>query len=76
MRPGGGDAITFPIGVHSKNVHGTRASAVVAKSGILSIRTKYFYHNIQDVNTFYAQKEHEIIYMTLIEFFMDDIKDK
>ena len=37
MRPGGGDAITFLIAVYSKNVHGTRASSVVAKADLLSM---------------------------------------
>ena len=62
MRPGGSDAIDFLIAIHSKNVHGTRASSVVEKVDLLSIRTKDFHHSIQDASTFYAQKEQEIIY--------------
>ena len=62
MTRGGGDAITFLIAICSKNVHGTRASAVVTKADLLSIRTTDFHHNIQDASTFCTQKEHEIIY--------------
>ena len=60
MRPGGGDAIAFLIAAQDKNVHGTRASAVIAKADLLSTRTKDFHHNTQDVNTFCTQKEQEI----------------
>ena len=56
-RPGGGDGGALLIAVHSKNVHGTRASAVVAKSELLSMRSKDYQHNIQDVNKAFLLKE-------------------
>ena len=59
-RPGGGDGITLLIEIYSKNAHGTRASAVVAKSELLSMKTKDFGHNIQDVNDIFLLKEKEI----------------
>ena len=62
IRPGGGDGLTILIAVHGKNSHGTRASAVVAKSELLSMRTKDFQHNIQDVNKAFLLKEREIAF--------------
>ena len=61
-RPGGGDGLTILIAVYGKNAHGTRASAVVAKSELLSMRTKDFQHNIQDVNKAFTMKEREIAF--------------
>ena len=61
-RPGGGDGGTLLTAVYSKNVHGTRASAVVAKSELLSMRSKDYQHNIQDVNKAFLLKEKEIAF--------------
>ena len=46
----------------SKNVHGTQASAVVAKSELLSMRSKDYQHNIQDANKAFLFKEKEITF--------------
>ena len=61
-RPGGGDGGTLLTAVYSKNVHGTRASAVVAKSELLSMRSKDYQHNIQDINKAFLLKEKEIAF--------------
>lgn len=60
--PGGGDGGTLLIAVHSKNVHGTRASAVVDKSELLSMRSKHYQHNVQDINKAFLLKEKEIVF--------------
>ena len=59
-RPGSGDGRTLLIAMHSNDVHGTRASAVVAKSELLSMRTKDFQNNIHDVHKSLLEKEREI----------------
>ena len=43
----------------NKNAHGKRASVVVVKSHLLSMHTKDFQHNAQDVNKDFALKERE-----------------
>ena len=45
-RPGGGDGITLLIAICSKNAHGERVSTVVAKTELLSMKTKDFQHNV------------------------------
>ena len=42
IRPGGGNGKTLLISMCCKNVHGTRASNVVANSELLSMRSKDF----------------------------------
>ena len=59
-RPGGGDGATLLISIYTKNSHGTVASAIVAKTELLSVNSKDFGHNIQDVNRFFHQKNNEI----------------
>ena len=61
-RPGGGDGTTLLIEIYSKNGHGTRASAVVAKAELLSMRSKDFQHNMQDTNKAFLIKEKEIAF--------------
>ena len=61
-RPGGGHGGMLLTAVCSKNVHGTWASAVVAKSELLSMRSKDYQHNIQDVNEVFLLKEKEIAF--------------
>ena len=56
-RPGGEDGISLLIAVYNKNVHGTRASAVVAKTELLSMKTQDFQHNVLDVNSIFLLKE-------------------
>ena len=48
--------------IHQKNVHGTRASAIVAKTELLKAETKIFNHNIQYVNKFVTAKNKEIAF--------------
>ena len=62
LRPGGGDGTALLIAIYGKNIHGTRASAVVAKSELLQMRSKDFQHNIQDVNKAFLLKEREIAF--------------
>ena len=62
IRPGGGDGTTLLIAIYSRNVHGTRVSAVVAKSELLSMRSKDLQHNIQDANKTFLLKEKEIVF--------------
>ena len=61
-RPSNGDGLTILIVVHGKNTYGTRASAVVTKSELLSIRTKDFQCNIQDTNKSFILKKREIVF--------------
>ena len=56
------DRLTILIAVCGKNAYSTKASAVGAKSELLSIRTKHFQHNIQDVNKAFLLKEREIAF--------------
>ena len=62
IRPGGGDGTTLLIAIYSKNAHGIRASAVVAKAELLQMRSKDYQHNIHDVNKAFALKEREIAF--------------
>ena len=62
IRPAGGDGTTMLIAIHSRNVHGTRASVVVAKSELLSMRSKDFQHDIEDTNKTFLLKEKEIVF--------------
>ena len=48
--------------MQGKNTHSTRASAVVAKLELLSMRTKDFQHNIQDMNKAFLLKERDIVF--------------
>ena len=50
------------ISIYQKNAHGTRASAIVAKTELLAAETKSFNHNIQDVNKFITSKNKEIAF--------------
>ena len=61
-RPDGGDGGTLLVSICSKNSHGTRASEVVAKVELLSMRTKDFQHNIHSVNKSFLEKEREITF--------------
>ena len=61
-RPGGGDGASLLISIYQKNAHGTRASAIVAKTELLAAETKSFNHNIQDVNKFITSKNKEIAF--------------
>ena len=59
-RPGGGDGLTLLMCIYNKNAHGTKASAIIAKSELLEVNTKNFNHNINDVNSFFTLKNKEI----------------
>ena len=60
LRPGGGDIPTLLLRTCEQNAHGTRASAIVAKSELLEVNTKNFNHKIDDVNKFFNVKNTEI----------------
>ena len=61
-RPGEGDGASLLITICQHNSHGTRDSAIVAKTKLLAAETKSFNHNIQDVNKFITAKNKEIAF--------------
>ena len=61
-RPGGADGPTFLIAIFSKNSHSAEESVVMTKAELISIMTKDFQHDIQDMNKVFLHKEKEITF--------------